>query len=869
MNIDNNSPDKVPLELINNIRKDYFFLELDDNSYNNLVNLIYDKSKAGYKKINKKRDPFEIVFLNKLTLSLHYLIKEKLDANDFVTFGKFVDFLFKDDLGDKENEIFCIKKLNKFLRKVSYTPGIDFFVNVLNNSGVLYSIIEEFVGKNEKFIQQNSLESISEDRLITSFIEAYCMINDIEMASSLYDDIEYELIDSIDDAKVTDDSVKKYLKEIGKFEVLSPDKQREYAIAYKMGDVSARKILTETNLRLVVNIAKRYVGRGVLFLDLIQEGNLGLLKAIDKYDPDKGFNFSTYATWWIRQAITRNIADTGRNIRLPVHMYERVGKFNKARTKLGNELNRDPTIEEIAKEMDISVKAAKDLYKASVDAISLNATIDDEEESELGDFVPSDEDSPEDVAVGSVMSDEIKELLESKVLKPREKEVLLYRFGFYGRIYTLEEVGTVFNVTRERIRQLEGTALAKLRKAKKMKKFTSYADEPAVAESNLEKQKDFYRNGGSVYTRDIIQNNPLDANGEADRKYSPRVIIPADFCGKSINEVEAEKKKRKQGSVQNEQLQNGEPIEERNVINMAENGKRRERRDGKNIRLYFGEYTDAEFNTMISRLSAEDLMLLELRYGSDLYNPVYNKHITVDERKLLYGSVIPKMARLLENPELEFKPKKSTIRDSVFSSKNAKQDDNTEVSQEVVVIDNIANTDEDDTSKSSEVVTVSDTVEASEDDGSKSSEDIVSDIVEVSEDDASKLNETPNDSNITNSEVATSDVTTISDEEFEEVLSFSNNNVMLKLINNTSISTSLQSLNPEDSLIASLTLGCFEGKYFSMEQVSEFLGISQERVIETTIQALTNYKEQVVSAVDAVIENAEKAKQYVKTEEKR
>ncbi len=289
-------------------------------------------------------------------------------------------------------------------------------------------------------------------------------------------DVEEESFEDIEKSMAIDDPVRMYLKEIGKVPLLTADEELELAKRMEVGDPEAKQRLCEANLRLVVSIAKRYVGRGMQFLDLIQEGNLGLIKAVDKFDWRKGFKFSTYATWWIRQAITRSIADQARTIRIPVHMVETINKQIRVTRQLLQELGRDPTPEEVAKEMEIPVEKVREISKIAQEPVSLETPIGEEEDSHLGDFIP-DEDvpSPADAAAFSMLKDQLNEVLAT--LTDREQEVLRLRFGLDdGRQRTLEEVGQQFNVTRERIRQIEAKALRKLRHPNRSRRLKDYLE---------------------------------------------------------------------------------------------------------------------------------------------------------------------------------------------------------------------------------------------------------------------------------------------------------------------------------------------------------------------------------------------------------
>ena len=278
------------------------------------------------------------------------------------------------------------------------------------------------------------------------------------------------------DGVAIDDPVKVYLKEIGRVPLLTPDEEVDLAVRISNGDEAAKKRLSEANLRLVVSIAKRYLGRGMQFLDLIQEGNLGLIKAVEKFDYTKGFKFSTYATWWIRQAITRAIADQARTIRIPVHMVETINKVIRVSRQLLQELGHDPTPEEIAEEMSMPVERVREILKIAQEPVSLETPIGEEEDSHLGDFIPDEDASePSEAASFTLLKEQLVDVLGT--LTPREEKVLKLRFGIEdGRTRTLEEVGKEFNVTRERIRQIEAKALRKLRHPSRSKKLKDFLD---------------------------------------------------------------------------------------------------------------------------------------------------------------------------------------------------------------------------------------------------------------------------------------------------------------------------------------------------------------------------------------------------------
>ena len=349
------------------------------------------------------------------------------------------------------------------------------------------------LGKKEGFITFEQLadalkgldiDSDALDELYNLFIENGITVvsNEDNGSGGESKTIKEEEVELLTDEDLTkdiniNDPVRMYLKEIGRISLLSPEEEMKLSLKVAAGDEEAKNILAESNLRLVVSIAKRYVGRGLLFLDLIQEGNIGLMKAVEKFDYDKGYKFSTYATWWIRQAITRALADQARTIRVPVHMVETINKMARIQRQLTLELNREPSDEELAKKMGITPEKVREVMKISQDPVSLETPIGEEEDSHLGDFVPDESNmSPEDFTIHEMLKEEIGDVLLT--LTEREEQVLRLRFGLDdGSPKTLEEVGQMFGVTRERIRQIEAKALRKLRHPSRSRKLKDFLNE--------------------------------------------------------------------------------------------------------------------------------------------------------------------------------------------------------------------------------------------------------------------------------------------------------------------------------------------------------------------------------------------------------
>jgi RNA polymerase primary sigma factor len=360
---------------------------------------------------------------------------------------------------------------SKIINEISQRPG--------GISNITYEDLADILDKNNFDQDADSI-----DDLYDSLYAAELSDKDLEVLNSEDEpeDIDQETEVDLADLDVLsksiniDDPVRMYLKEIGKVKLLNSKEEIELAKRVEENDEEAKRMLCEANLRLVVSIAKRYVGRGMLFLDLIQEGNLGLIKAVEKFDWKRGYKFSTYATCWIRQAITRAIADQARTIRIPVHMVETINKLIRVSRQLLQELGRDPKPEEIAKEMGISVDKVREILKIAQEPVSLETPIGEEEDSHLGDFIPdNDAPAPADAAAFSMLKEQLMEVLDT--LAPREQKVLKLRFGLEdGRARTLEEVGKMFDVTRERIRQIEAKALRKLKQPSRSKKLKDYLE---------------------------------------------------------------------------------------------------------------------------------------------------------------------------------------------------------------------------------------------------------------------------------------------------------------------------------------------------------------------------------------------------------
>lgn len=475
------------------------------------------------------------------------------------------------------------EKLNSFFETYNYLPSPDILMELIDKNTIFSKMIVTIIKEYNSQIISGKYEDIFDNNLLIMTIETYCMINNIKIENTYENEFDYS------SEVETINSVSAYINEIRNIPILSADYEKELAIKISEGDLKAKELFIESNLRFVVSIAKKYIDKGLPLLDLIQEGNMGLMAAVDRFDVERGFRFSTYASSWIKQFILRAIANTGRNIRIPVHIYEKVNKYRKTVVNLEKTLNRTPTNEEVAKEMEISVQEAIKLNKLQNDTISINALIGDNEETELESLISTKDEAPEELALKENLKIEIKELFEKCNLKEREKEVLILRFGLNNTTpMTLEEVGKKYNLTRERVRQIESNAIKRIRRSRYIKEFAIYTEHPKASLTYIEEFKEQYRKPVITY-KDVLK-------------------------------------------------------EKENKENMA--------KPVQSIYKYFKNYTKEEINEMISKLSEEERSLITLRYGDDLDNPNSQK-LSKKEMGNFYGNLLPKMKRILAKNNIE------------------------------------------------------------------------------------------------------------------------------------------------------------------------------------------------------------------------
>ena len=494
-----------------------------------------------------------------------------------------------------QDNIISFEKIVNFFHDFNCFPPPDLLIELIDKNDTLNKILQDVVKNNLEILQKYDIDSKFSDDISKNFIELYCLKNNIEIKKD--DDIQEEdyteFITDITNTVYTDDSVKMYLQEIHK-PILTKEQEKSLALRIRNGDEKAKELFIERNLRLVIKVARKYTGHGISFLDLIQEGNLGLIKAVDKFDVTKGYKFSTYATCWIRQSIQRSLGDKSRNIRLPVHLYEKVKKYELLKKELSLKFNREPTFEELSKKMRVSIDTIYKYERLEHDTISLNMIVGDED-SELEDFISLSTESIDNQFIEKNLKDVIENLLKNSHLTTKEIDILRLRFGLgTNDPKTLEETGKIYGVSRERIRQIQEKALKKIRRSYNVKELAIYMDNPKEAKKNIDR----YR---LKYQQHSLQKIKLKDRKESELKMEMQ-----------------EKTKRKSKD---------------------------------NLYEYFSDYSKTEVSKVISRLDEDELELLHKRYGDNLLEPVKND-IDADEKKVIISNIIPRIQRMLEGKKV-------------------------------------------------------------------------------------------------------------------------------------------------------------------------------------------------------------------------
>ena len=475
------------LSTINEIRLSYMYIEISDIDFYELVMREISASKSNYKSESNYIDFLQ----NKIKFRLSEKIKSLLlnSETSFKTLNNYINQKFT-SISSYEDALKYFEEIRIFLETYDFIPNIDLLIELITKNNLFNKIVELIFEKNRLPIISGKMEDLFDDSILLSTIDTYCILKNISIQESYETDVDnYETTEYI-----RIDNINIYLKEISKKNLLTIQQEREFAQKIAEGDVKAKKQFIESNLRLVVSVARKYIGRGLSFLDLIQEGNLGLITAVDKYDVNKGYKFSTYATYWIRQAINRAIYDKSRNVRIPAYMYEKVGLYKKTITKMEDKLGRSPTINEIANEMHLSISKVTMLHKLQDDTISINSFVGVEEDTELEDFIPSSEEIPEDIVLDGTLQSQVRNLFKKCCLKPNEINILMLRYGFNNKeSMTLEEIGKIMHISKERIRQIEARAIKKIRNSKYVKDLAVYTTNPEQSLHNIEEFRKKYR----------------------------------------------------------------------------------------------------------------------------------------------------------------------------------------------------------------------------------------------------------------------------------------------------------------------------------------------------------------------------------------
>ena len=511
-----------------------------------------------------------------------------------------------------QDNIISFEKIVNFFHDFDCFPPPNLLIELIDKNDPLNKILQDVVENNLEILQKYDIDSKFLDDISKNFIELYCLKNNIEIKKE--DDIQEEdyteFITDITNTVYTDDSVKMYLQEIHK-PILTKEQEKSLALRIRNGDEKAKELFIERNLRLVIKVARKYTGHGISFLDLIQEGNLGLIKAVDKFDVTKGYKFSTYATCWIRQSIQRSLGDKSRNIRLPIHLYEKVKKYELLKKELSLKFNREPTFEELSKKMRVSIDTIYKYERLKHDTISLNMIVGDED-SELEDFISLSTESIDNQFIEENLKDVIENLLKNSHLTTKEIDILKLRFGIgTNDPKTLEEAGKIYGVSRERIRQIQEKALKKIRRSYNVKELAIYMDNPKEAQKNIDR----YR---LKYQQQTLQNIKLKDRKESELKMEMQ-----------------EKTKRKSKD---------------------------------NLYEYFSDYSKPEVSKVISRLDEDELELLHKRYGDNLLEPVKND-IDADEKKVIISNIIPRIQRMLEGKKVRRRKNNQKAQSTIVEEK--------------------------------------------------------------------------------------------------------------------------------------------------------------------------------------------------------
>lgn len=791
---------------VDKVAKEYSYADISEEVLNSIVDesindLILENQNTSKEKISK-----DFIKILKQNLDL-YVKNELMHGHTKEILNHYIDCHFND-----KKDIQELDKLNNLLMKLDYEPDMDVYLELIQSNQKINSMVSAFVNKNFNTIKKGNLRKLVDENT-AKFIEIYCMMEEIDIEEQ---DNNLDLTDSEEFTQI--DPVWDYLNEIGKIPLLTREEEIQLGYRIKQGDLNAKNEMIERNLRLVVSVAKKYRGRGLEFLDLIQEGNVGLMKAVDKNDFTKGFKFSTYAFWWIRQSIRRAIMNQGRTIRLPVHINVKIQKMINTKKELETELGRVVTTEEIAAKMKRSVTYIEFLEQVSNDIRSLSQKVDSDSEKELEYFIEDKKmKAIEQTAIDNDLKENLKKLMQNVGLS--EQQIHILKLLYYDKM-TLEQVGNLYSLSKERIRQKKNQAIRKLRNSCKISEFAIYMDSPTKAKQNIKGLKQLALENPGTYKlflseksqkTEIIKDNHKEKKDlkkeiqKMEKEEERRIIskdMPLDFKGgphligegrakPSIRQIPKSNKKDKEDlTVQK--------IEEKKEM------KERKRRNLSNIYTYFSDYSKQDIDQMLTKLPNKDLELLHKRYGENLSKPVLQT-LEPKEFARLSITVFKHMEKILAGVPLSKKKRKNPVIDistTITPSQTTKE----------------------------KYVSQTDIVSIEEKTKSKAE-------IEKSENQTTNL--------IMNQECE------FTEEDCFNVLEVFQHPIFKNIVK--------EKMSLDELVIFSLKVGYCQGKYFSTSSIANFFGMDPNKVVEIRNQGLELCKEEFNKIVDQAIEKETQA----------
>lgn len=797
----------------NKIYKKYSFINIDRNEFKSMVRETINETKNNYDG-EIEYEKYLIKALNRKILGLIRLdMKDQTKLFDII--NNYINQEFSKDI-DYNSAINSFDKLENFLDLCECSLTLDIIERLVKENSLINKLLITIYEVDREDIFNDSYEGTYND-LVVYFIQMFCKVHNIKIKEN---EIKYSDMGAFASRSSTDI----YLREIQNYKLLTREEELDMIKRYKSGEIEVRDEFLSRNLKLVVSIAKKYLGRGVALIDLIQEGNMGLMKALDEFDLSRECRFSTYATNWIKSYITRYIAGKSRNISLPNHFFYELGIFRKVYTNLEKQLDRKPTISELADKTGKNKDVVLRYFDYLNDTKSLSDKVGDEDDTEFSYFIPSSDESLETVAIKKDLSSGLTELLNKCHLKPRELEVLMLRYGLNGDDpLTLEEIGRKYNLTRERVRQMESSALMRIRRSPYVKLFAEYTSNPAKSMENIKKMREAYIDNPRSFKKDIIS--------EEERKPAPRAKNiytifsnsgytkeELDIAINELSEEEIELLKSRYGedltempTIRNKRNEYTKKFiqelfpklrriiknnREKNMDDEAKKG-RKGMKTSKNIYEIFSNqgYSREELDEAIKCLSKSYIDTLKSRYGEDLMG-VPTAKLDKKERSRLYTAIFGRLKKELQkNRERSVIPT-SKVEDIVNETTN-------ESVEEYVNIPSEEN-------------------------------------VDVRDEEVENIHENTNDTSIN---------------EYK---------MLLELLKASTFNDMLKVLTPKDAVIVCLRLGYIDNKYFTSESIANFLGIDTLEVTETTKKVLLLYRDNINKIIDTAIENTTKDNERVR-----